>query len=326
MRVIRSAGQNVSPSDDGRLFDQAFSDGLFEDATIAANGGNSISIGALYGIICGRDFTAEAQTIAATLPESDTATGYVYVEIDTSSDDIITIGTALAPFTPTYEDINTNGAVVQMIIAQYEASAVAVTSVTPTYTTASAGAVDAGSVATIETSPTVAAHAVGDIILYGGKIYEVTAAISIGESLVIGTNIVATSIGDEISALNAGLGNVTLWTNSSPSADFTARTISLDLSNYSAVVIYSASSTTAGAVTNALYTPLDFDNYPTIYSQLTHYAGISNSSVYFTVRIRTLTISETGIVFDAGSQKQANNNTPSTSNSICIPLAIYGIK
>lgn len=205
MRVIRSAGQNVSPSDDGRLFDQAFSDGLFEDATIAANGGNSIAIGALYGIICGRDFTAEAQTIAATLPESDTATGYVYVEIDTSSDDIITIGTALAPFTPTYEDINTNGAVVQMIIAQYEASAVAVTSVTPTYTTASAGAVDAGSVATIETSPTVAAHAVGDIILYGGKIYEVTAAISIGESLVIGTNIVATSIGDEISSLNAGL-------------------------------------------------------------------------------------------------------------------------
>jgi hypothetical protein len=208
MRVIRSAGQNVSPSDDGRLFDQAFSDGLFEDATIAANGGNSIAIGALYGIICGRDFTAEAQTIAATLPESDTATGYVYVEIDTSSDDIITIGTALAPFTPTYEDINTNGAVVQMIIAQYEASAVAVTSVTPTYTTASAGAVDAGSVATIETSPAVAAHAVGDIILYGGKIYEVTAAISIGESLVIGTNIVATSIGDEISALNAGLNGV----------------------------------------------------------------------------------------------------------------------
>lgn len=209
MRVIRSAGQNVSPSDDGRLFDQAFSDGLFEDATIAANGGNSIAIGALYGIICGRDFTAEAQTIAATLPESDTATGYVYVEIDTSSDDIITIGTALAPFTPTYEDINVNGAVVQMIIAQYEASAVAVTSVTPTYTTASAGAVDAGSVATIETSPTVAAHAVGDIILYGGKIYEVTAAISIGESLVIGTNIVATSIGDEISALNAGLSDMT---------------------------------------------------------------------------------------------------------------------
>lgn len=237
MRVIRSAGQNVSPSDDGRLFDQAFSDGLFEDATIAANGGNSIAIGALYGIICGRDFTAEAQTIAATLPESDTATGYVYVEIDTSSDDIITIGTALEPFTPTYEDINTNGAVVQMIIAQYEASAVAVTSVMPTYTTASAGAVDAGSVATIETSPTVAAHAVGDIILYGGKIYEVTAAISIGESLVIGTNIVATSIGDEISALNAGLNTWNLLAQAS--ATTTEATVNLtggSFSDYKSII------------------------------------------------------------------------------------------
>lgn len=205
MRVIRSAGQNVSPSDDGRLFDQAFTDGLFEEATITATGGNTITLSALYGIICGRDFTAEAQTISATLPDSDTATGYVYVEFDTSSEDIISIGTALAPFTPTYEDINVNGAVVQMVIAQYEASAVAVTSVTPTYTTATAGSVKAGSIATVEKSPAVANHSIGEFILYGGNLYEVTAAIATGESLVVGTNIAAASIGEELTALNAGL-------------------------------------------------------------------------------------------------------------------------
>lgn len=205
MRVIRSAGQNVSPSDDGRLFDQAFTDGLFEEATITATGGNTITLSALYGIICGRDFTAEAQTISATLPDSDTATGYVYVEFDTSSEDIITIGTALAPFTPTYEDINTNGAVVQMVIAQYEASAVAVTSVTPTYMTATAGSVKAGSIATVEKSPAVANHSIGEFILYGGNLYEVTAAIAAGEPLVVGTNIAAASIGEELTALNNGL-------------------------------------------------------------------------------------------------------------------------
>lgn len=208
MRVIRSAGQNVSPSDDGRLFDQAFTDGLFEEATITATGGNTITLSALYGIICGRDFTAEAQTISATLPDSDTATGYVYVEFDTSSEDIISIGTALAPFTPTYEDINVNGAVVQMVIAQYEASAVAVTSVTPTYTTATAGSVKAGSIATVEKSPAVANHSVGEFILYGGNLYEVTAAIATGESLVVGTNIAAASIGEELSALNNGLPHI----------------------------------------------------------------------------------------------------------------------
>ena len=203
MRVIRSAGQNVSPSDDGRLYDQIFTDGLFEDATVTALGGNNIALSALYGVICGRDFTAEAQTINATLPEADTASGYIYVEIDTSSDDIITIGTALAPFTPTYENINTNGAVAQMVIATYEASAVAVTSVTATYAKASAGGV--GSLATIEASPATSNYSVGSFLVYNGTLYKVTRAIAAGEALVVGTNISATTVGAELTSLNNGL-------------------------------------------------------------------------------------------------------------------------
>ena len=208
MRVIRSAGQNVSPSDDGRLFDQIFTDGLFEETTITHLGANNVALGAMYGIICGRDFTAEAQTVAVELPEDDAGTtGYIYVEIDTSSDDVITIGTALAPFTPTYEDLNTNGAVAQMIIAEYVASSVAITSLTPNYVMATSGSVLPGSVATVETSPAVANHSVGEFILYGGQLYSVTAAISVGESLTPGTNITATSAGAELTTLKNGLTN-----------------------------------------------------------------------------------------------------------------------
>lgn len=206
MRVIRSAGQNVSPSDDGRLFDQIFTDGLFEETTITHLGANNVALGAMYGIICGRDFTAEAQTVAVELPEDDAGTtGYIYVEIDTSSDDVITIGTALAPFTPTYEDLNTNGAVAQMIIAEYVASSVAITSLTPNYVMATSGSVLPGSVATVETSPAVANHSIGEFILYGGQLYSVTAAISVGESLTPGTNISATSAGAELTTLKNGL-------------------------------------------------------------------------------------------------------------------------
>ena len=206
MRVIRSAGQNVSPSDDGRLFDQIFTDGLFEETTITHLGANNVALGAMYGIICGRDFTAEAQTVAVELPEDDAGTtGYIYVEIDTSSDDVITIGTALAPFTPTYEDLNTNGAVAQMIIAEYVASSVAITSLTPNYVMATSGSVLPGSVATVEVSPAVANHSVGEFILYGGQLYSVTAAISVGESLTPGTNISATSAGAELTTLKNGL-------------------------------------------------------------------------------------------------------------------------
>lgn len=211
MRVIRSTGQNVSPSDDGRLYNEIFTDGLFTESTFTNIGGNNIQISAIYGDLCGRDFTIEQTVLAVTLPEGDTeSTGYIYVEIDTSSDDVITLNSALAPFTPTYEDINTNGAVAQMILAEYTASAVAVQTVTPVYNIVSAGSVLPGSVATVETSPAKLNHSAGEYILYGGQLYKVTASISAGQSLTPGTNITATSAGSELTSLTAGLADISL--------------------------------------------------------------------------------------------------------------------
>lgn len=206
MRVVRAAGQNVSPSDDGRLFDQIFSDGLFTDTTFTNLGGNSVQVGAMYGDLCGRDFTIEQMTLTVTLPEGEgEVTGYIYVEIDTSSDDVITLNSALAPFTPTYEDINTNGAIAQMILAEYTATAVAVTGVTPVYERAAASAVKAGSIATVESAQATQNHAVGDYILLNGQLYVVTAAVNTGETFIEGTNISAAVIGDTLTALNNGL-------------------------------------------------------------------------------------------------------------------------
>ena len=133
MRVIRSAGQNISPSDDGSLYNEVFSDGLFEAAAISSLGSNQVSIAALYGIIQGREFTNSAETIEVELPGSGTANGYIYVQYDMAANPIGTIESALAPFTPVYDDINTTGTLAQMILATYTASTVAVTSITPVY-------------------------------------------------------------------------------------------------------------------------------------------------------------------------------------------------
>lgn len=223
MRVVRATGQNVSPSDDGRLYDQIFSDGLFTDTTFTNLGGNSVQIGAMYGDLCGRDFTVEQMTLTVTLPEGEgEVTGYIYVEIDTSSDDVITLNSALAPFTPTYEDINTNGAIAQMILAEYTATAVAVTGVTPVFKKVAAGAVRAGSVATVEAAQATQNHSVGEYILLDKQLYIVTAAVSAGETFVEGTNISATSIGGELKALNNGLASlennpVIIWKTSTRS-------------------------------------------------------------------------------------------------------------
>lgn len=59
-----------------------------------------------------------------------------------------------------------------------------------------------GSFATIESSPTTTSHSVGEYILYEGQVYKVTSVIASGDSLVVGTNISAVNLGDQISTLN----------------------------------------------------------------------------------------------------------------------------
>lgn len=68
-----------------------------------------------------------------------------------------------------------------------------------------------GSVATIETSPAVAAHDAGEYIFYNGQMYKVIAAIAVGETLTVDTNIEATSVGTELTQLNNGLTNLMPW-------------------------------------------------------------------------------------------------------------------
>lgn len=133
MRVLRAAGQNISPSDDGSLFNQIFSDGLFEDASISSLGSNQVSISALYGIIQGREFTNAAETINVVLPSGSSGKGYIFIEYDFATPTIGSVKSALDPFTPTYEDINSTGTLAQMIIAEYTATTVAVTDITPVY-------------------------------------------------------------------------------------------------------------------------------------------------------------------------------------------------
>lgn len=65
-----------------------------------------------------------------------------------------------------------------------------------------------GNFAQIEESPAVAAHSVGDFIVYNNQLYKVTAAVAVGDTLEVGTNIESTSAGTEITSLYKGLMSV----------------------------------------------------------------------------------------------------------------------
>lgn len=64
----------------------------------------------------------------------------------------------------------------------------------------------ASNLATIESSTTASqAYSEGDYLVLSGQLYEVIADIAIGETLTVGTNILATTVGSELTALNNGL-------------------------------------------------------------------------------------------------------------------------
>jgi hypothetical protein len=136
MRVIRANGQNVSPSDDGKLFNMIFSDGLFNGITINSLGAALVHIPAMYGIMMGREFVTEEQDITVKLPSSETTNGYIVVKYDLATENVISIVSYLGSYTPTKEDINTNGSVYEMIIATYTATNLAVEKITMAFSIA----------------------------------------------------------------------------------------------------------------------------------------------------------------------------------------------
>lgn len=151
-KVIRATGSNVSPSEDARLFRQMFKDdGLFEDITISSLGSNQISIPGMYGIMEGRDFTTDPITMNVELPNTD-GSGYIIVRFDTTTDEVIEVKSELAPYTPTYEDINASGTVCEMIIATYTANTTQVTGISMVYTKVEIGGRMSATLATGNTS------------------------------------------------------------------------------------------------------------------------------------------------------------------------------
>lgn len=60
--------------------------------------------------------------------------------------------------------------------------------------------------ATVESTTTASkAYSAGDHLVLNGQLYEVTADVASGETLVVGTNISARTVGEELTALNNGL-------------------------------------------------------------------------------------------------------------------------
>lgn len=108
---------------------------------------------------------------------------------------------------------------------------------------------------------------------------------------------------------------VLLWTNSSPSSNFSSQTVPLDLSGYDAVAILHHRT---GSV--------NYDAYQySLDILMKGYTGMLRNGGYAQI-YRAVDVSATGCAFGQGKYAGTYNGSPSNDNSVGVPEKIYGIK
>lgn len=122
----RFNGALVTPKDDAVLFDHLVDDsGIFEGISVSHLGANQLLVAAGRGIIKGRDFTVEEETILAQLSPSGAQKGRLLIRVDISNTEApITLVTQVATTLPTLvqEDINRDGTIYELSIVEYDVS------------------------------------------------------------------------------------------------------------------------------------------------------------------------------------------------------------
>lgn len=123
-------GSLVAPADDAALYAHLDSRaGVIAGCEIAHLGANQISIAAGYGLICGRVFEIEAETILAELAASGTQSGRLLVQINLANASApISFVTQAATSLPelVQEDLNAGGTTYQLVLATYTVTTTAI--------------------------------------------------------------------------------------------------------------------------------------------------------------------------------------------------------
>ena len=110
-----------------------------------------------------------------------------------------------------------------------------------------------------------------------------------------------------------------LWTNASPTSQFTAQKINLTLSNYGAVL---AEFKTSTAISASEYCRICFEDNEDWADTLAN----TNLDEVVEIRTRQYAVSSTGVQFQQGYGKSITNAGTSVRNDYAIPLTIYGIQ
>lgn len=139
INLVTYANQTVTPTNDAIIYERAIDqNGIFHGCNVTVFG-NNVNITGGYGIVCGREFVIESESIPVTLAPSGTNDGRLYVRLDLAdADEPIQLLTAQGNPLPPLEqdaDVNYTNGTYEMELATFTVGVSALSDVVETFET-----------------------------------------------------------------------------------------------------------------------------------------------------------------------------------------------
>lgn len=137
INLVTYANQTVTPTNDAIIYERAIDqNGIFHGCNVTVSG-NNVNITGGYGIVCGREFVIESESIPVTLAPSGTNEGRLYVRLDLADADApIQLLTAQGNPLPPLEqddDVNYVNGAYEMELATFTVGVSALSDVVETF-------------------------------------------------------------------------------------------------------------------------------------------------------------------------------------------------
>lgn len=139
IQLVTYANQTVTPTNDAIIYEKAVDqNGIFYGCNVTVTS-NNVNITGGYGLVCGREFVINSESIAVTLAPSGTLEGRLYVRLDLADADApIQLLTATGNTLPALvqdDDVNYTNGVWEMELATFTVGVSSLSDVVETFET-----------------------------------------------------------------------------------------------------------------------------------------------------------------------------------------------
>lgn len=139
INLVTYANQTVTPTNDAIIYERAIDqNGIFYGCNVTVTS-NTVNITGGYGIICGREFVINSDSLTVTLAPSGTLQGRLYVRLDLADADapiqLLTATGNTLPALTQDDDVNYTNGVYEMELATFTVGVSALSDVVETFET-----------------------------------------------------------------------------------------------------------------------------------------------------------------------------------------------